>query len=130
MPPTAEPAIMSGKTQVLGSITVIDVCINATGSFDFDATDSMKKKNTSAITIRTRPAMTIRQFLRRIAASSDRKDESLQSLSMLFHCLKLSLRELSGSQRQLFEKRFNIYALIIWWQRFHRDLFRTGEFLR
>src|SRR6266542_5362772 len=65
MPPTA-PA------------TVPTVCINATGSFDFDAMDSMKKKNTSAITIRTRPTMTIRQFLRRIAASPHQKHESLQ----------------------------------------------------
>src|SRR5438046_286538 len=65
MPPTA-PA------------TVPTVRINATGSFDFDATDSMKKKNTNAITIRMRPTMTIRQFLRRIAAYSDRKHESLR----------------------------------------------------
>src|SRR2546425_12235746 len=65
MPPTA-PA------------TVPTVRINATGSVDFDATDSMKKKNISAKTMRTRPAITIRQFLRRIAAYSDRKNESLQ----------------------------------------------------
>src|SRR6266699_4468852 len=57
--------------------TVPTVCINATGSFDFDATVIMKKKNTSAITIRTRPTMKIRQFLRRIAASSDLEQELL-----------------------------------------------------
>jgi hypothetical protein len=55
--------------------TVPTVRNNATGSFDFDAMDSMKKKNTNAITIRNTPAMTTRQFLRRIVASSDRRHE-------------------------------------------------------
>jgi len=39
MPPTAEPAIMSGKTQVLGSITVIDTPL-VTRAMDYARTHS------------------------------------------------------------------------------------------
>jgi hypothetical protein len=54
------------KANAHGGSRVPTVCINAAGSVDVDAMDSMKKKNPMARSVRTKPVITNLQFLRRM----------------------------------------------------------------